>query len=166
MAWHEAVSLEVLVEFARLSVSMHSRMEDALWTRLQYRDSRWSDHSVWWRRTAKGRAHRAAWARAWAAKAKTITVAVRGCAQCGRPFAVTAYREARGKARVCSQRCAGLMQRIQLVTIDGVTLSTREWAERFGISLQVVRSRRAHGWDVVRALQTPLANRGQKRRAA
>ena len=44
-----------------------------------------------------------------------------------------------------------------LITFQGETLNVSEWERRFGLRRGLVNSRRARGWDAVRAITTPQA---------
>jgi hypothetical protein len=44
-----------------------------------------------------------------------------------------------------------------LLTFDGETMTMAEWADQVGISAKVIQIRlRSLGWDVERALRTPI----------
>jgi hypothetical protein len=46
------------------------------------------------------------------------------------------------------------MGKLRMITIDGVTLSLKEWAERAGISVGAVYARLKRGWSIEKALTT------------
>ena len=48
-------------------------------------------------------------------------------------------------------------------TIDGVTKNLSEWAEYYGINIKTVRDRLLRGWDIKRALITPVDPKYRKR---
>ena len=52
------------------------------------------------------------------------------------------------------------------LTHRGVTATIGEWARRLGISDAVIRGRLDRGWSVERALETPHARGGPRRRSA
>jgi hypothetical protein len=43
------------------------------------------------------------------------------------------------------------------VTLDGETLTIAEWSRRSGVSDRVIATRIARGWEVRRAVETPVA---------
>lgn len=58
---------------------------------------------------------------------------------------------------------ANNMRSNHLETIDGVTKNITEWAEFYGISVKTVRDRLLRGWDLKRALTTPVDPKYRKR---
>lgn len=166
MTWHEDLSLEVAVEFRRVLGGTWDRIEEALWQQRHVEHANWAEHGSWWRKTAAGRRYQREYERSRVAKLKTVTVAVRACVACGKTFELSAARHVRGRDRVCSVECRGAARRnIETVTIDGESMPLARWAERYGVPLGTVWMRRKRGWDVERALKTPMANRGQHRAA-
>lgn len=132
------------------------------------------ERARWKRATPSGRAKIAEAKRAHYHAAKACAVAVRGCAECGHPFPVSKVARARGTDRHCSLSCAAKARTRKaggrfgnsipkLVTIDGVTRTRREWAERYGISLVSVHYRMTVlGLSEVEALTRPKAVRGKR----
>lgn len=166
MTWHEALSLEVAAAFRGLAGTSWDRVEDALWQIRAVEHAAWSEHGQWWRKTTAGRRACREYARARMTLLKTVVVAVRACAACGRPFEVTAAQQAHSRGRVCSLECRGAARRnIGSVTIGSESMPLARWAERYGIALGLVWMRMKRGWTAERALRTPLANRGQKEAA-
>lgn len=53
----------------------------------------------------------------------------------------------------------------RLVTIDGETRPLAEWAELRGLLVGTVYDRLYRGWNIERAINTPLARRGVPRRS-
>lgn len=163
MTWHDEISLEVAVEFARLAPQPFDRVVQALWAAsfIDYQDQ----GSDWRRLISRGFSNE--YIRARVARLKQLVVAVRWCVACNKPFDVTAYRDARGRDRVCSTKCRGAARHnIKYVEIGGVRKPLIRWAEEYDLPLKTVWARIKRGWIVARALQTPLANRGQHKRAA
>jgi hypothetical protein len=153
MAWHANISLEVAVEFRRLSFRTWDVVEDKLWSIRHAEHAAWADHGQWWRRTAIGRRYAREYSRKRATRLKAVVVAVRGCVACGKPFEVTAYGVARKRARVCSVECRGRARKnIQLITIGHESLPLATWAERRGLKLSTVWARVKRGWPITTAL--------------
>lgn len=165
MAWHEDLALEVYVEFQRLTGIAYERYENTLWYIRKYADFEWAEHGKWWRKTTVGRRYFREWQAKKAALLKSSIVAIRGCIACGKPFELNAYREQRGRDRVCSNECRGAArQNIKLVTIGGRSMPLVRWAEEHGLAITTVWARIDRGWTVERAVSTPAANRGQGNR--
>jgi hypothetical protein len=158
--WHELLSIEIAREFQPPNGLLYDRVCEAIWRRLQGASRRWTDHGKWWRRSY-GRKYARNYQRERASLLKKVVVAIRGCTACGRPFEVSAYREQRGRVRVCSVECRGGARRnIATVDIDGTKKSLSAWAKEFELPLATVWARIKRGWDIKKALQTPKANRG------
>jgi len=51
--------------------------------------------------------------------------------------------------------------RTKWFTIDGVRISLPEWCERYNMPYGVVYQRLTRGWDIVKALATPVKNNGK-----
>jgi len=167
MTWGELMPLEVAAEFRRLMGFPYEHVENALFNAYKYQESAWAEHGQWWRRTTRGKAYLREYGVERVKRMKATTVAVRGCASCGKPFAVSAYRVERGRDRVCSPECRGSARKnIQRITIGGQSMPLVRWAEKNGLALRTVWARVSRGWAVERAISTPAANRGQKTRAA
>src|SRR5688500_496721 len=168
MSFHDAWKLEIAVEFSTLSGgSLWDRIEDGFWLRRQREHAAWAEHGQWWRKTTLGRKHEREYARVRAARLQRVVVAVAACKGCGKPFPRTAYDAARKRGRVCSPECRGRARgNIELITIDRQSLPLARWAERYGVPLKTVCKRRKLGWGIVRALTTPVLNRGQKTQGA
>lgn len=168
MSFHEALPLEIAVEFAALAGgSLWDRIEDGLWLRRLREHASWAEHGQWWRKTALGKRYDRDYARTRAKRLQRVVVAVAVCKGCGKPFERTAYAATRKQGRVCSVECRGRARKnIDMVTIGRESLPLARWAERYGIDLKTVCRRRKLGWSVMQALSTPVANRGQKGRSA
>ena len=168
MSFHDAAALEVALMFQDLSGGggrYWLRVEDALWLRRQREHAAWAEHGQWWRKTSIGKRYEREYKRSQRALLRKRVVAIAGCKGCGKPFERTAYDLARRRGRVCSVECRGRARsNIELVRIGREAMPLARWAERYGLDLKTVCARRARGWDVLRALQTPAANRGQKRK--
>lgn len=63
------------------------------------------------------------------------------------------------ESRICRSKAKS-----KYFTIDGVTKSTQEWADEFGIDPNVIRMRIRRGWTVEKAITTPLTGRGNENR--
>ena len=63
------------------------------------------------------------------------------------------------ESRVCRSKAHS-----KYFTIDGVTKSTREWADEFGIDPNVIHMRIRRGWTVEKAITAPLTGSGNKNR--
>lgn len=50
----------------------------------------------------------------------------------------------------------------RIVSLGGVSLPLAAWCERFGLKDNTVSHRRARGWDIERALTTPVVTRARK----
>jgi hypothetical protein len=160
MAWHEDLPIEVAVEFQRLTPTLTEFVESALWVRCQYGNRAWSDHSRWWRSTAAGKRYLKEYQRKRTERLQRTTAAIRGCVSCGKLFELTAYRQERRRDRVCSPQCRGAARRnIEQVTVDGRSQSLARWAKEYGLPLGTVWARIKRGWDVQRALTTPVQAR-------
>lgn len=172
MAWDQIEMVRVEGEFLRLGGGdLWDIIEGAAWQwrqlyLAQQREEQ-RERYRWKRATPSGRAQIAATKREGYQAAKTCTVAVRGCAECGKPFAVNKVARSRGTDRTCSLSCAAKARTRKLggrfgnsiakpVIIDGVARSRREWSEHFGISLVSVHYRMTvRGMSEVEALTTP-----------
>lgn len=166
MSFHDALGLEIYLEFEQLSAGLWARVEDALWIRQQHERAAWSEHGQWWRRTTLGkRRSREAQIRRYG-QLRKVVVAVAVCKGCGKPFERTAYDAARRRGRVCSIKCRGrARQNIKLVRIGGEALPLARWAERYGIALKTVCKRIKMGRTVVEAVTTPVSHRGHSARS-
>ena len=161
MTWHEDIGLEVRVEFRRLSDLHWDRTEDCLQVRWHESQAGWAEHGQWWRKTAKGRRHAAAYAKKRAARLKRVVVAVRGCTGCGKPFEVTAFTRERKRGRVCSLECRGRSRKnIETVTMRGASRPLARWCEESGVALKTAFARIKRGWDAERAVFTPVGPHG------
>lgn len=121
----------------------------------------------WQRATPSGRARVRERKRNQYHAAKTRTVGVRGCVECGQLFAVSQMARARKKDRHCSLSCVAKARTRKLggrfgksiarqVVINGQARSRGEWAEHFGISLVSVHRRMTVlGMSEVEALSRP-----------
>jgi hypothetical protein len=167
MTWDlELLSLEVAVEFARMRIGAWDRIEEQVWTIQQFAAEGVREKDRWWAKTARGRLYSAEYRRAHEAALKAAIVAVRACVACGKPFELSAYREQRARDRVCSTQCRGAARRnIERVVIGGLSKTLTDWADHYGLPLGTVWMRRKRGWDVERALKTPLTFRGERRAA-
>lgn len=165
MSFHEALAIEVAVEFRILEGGVHwDRVEDGFWLRRQREHAAWSEHGQWWRKTTQGRRYGREFQRGRMARLRGHVVAVAGCKGCGKPFERTAYDVARDRGRVCSAECRGRARgNIETVRIGNESMPLARWAERYGVALATVWKRRKLGWDLQRALMTPVANRGRRR---
>lgn len=154
MAWHEDLSLEIVVEFIGLSGTAWSRTEDCLWIRRQAEHVAWAEHGSWWRKTVVGKRYQSAYSKSRRRRLKKVVVAVRACVSCGKAFELTAARREHGRDRTCSApECrGGLRRNIEMVTIDGESMPLVRWAKRYGVSLGTVWARRKRGWDLRTAL--------------
>lgn len=153
MSWHEALSLEVEMIFRSLTPSISAFVENALYVSVQYRDKAWADHGQWWRKTQHGKRHAREYSRRQAAARKTVVVAVRHCIACNEPFEVSAYREGRGRNRVCSTACRGAARKnIALIEIDGKRKTLTQWAADRSLRMNTVWARIKRGWPVAKAL--------------
>jgi hypothetical protein len=172
MSWDHIEMVRVRVEFVALGGGeLWDTIEQAAWQwrqlyLAQQREEQ-RERYRWKRATPSGRAqHNAAKAAGYHAR-KACTIAVRGCAECGVPFAINKVARARGSDRHCSLSCAA-KARVRKnggrfgnsvgkpVVIDGVARTRREWAEHFGISLVAVHYRMTvRGMSEVEALTTP-----------
>lgn len=157
MAWHEDISLEVAVEFQKLTPWTHGRIEDALWIQRHYQGRAWSEYSKWFQKTTIGRARHRAETKANRIRRTKIIVAVRACTTCGTLFELNAYNESKGGPnRVCSRQCTGAGRKnIALVTIGGVAKPLAHWAKEAGQPLYRVCKRIKSGWTPERALSQP-----------
>jgi hypothetical protein len=181
MAFDALEMVRVRGEFLTLGGDIWDAVENAAWQwrqlylAQQREEARERDR--WKRATPSGRAKLAAAKRANYVDRKACTIAVRGCAECGAPFAINKVARSRGTDRHCSLSCAA-KARIRkmggrfgnsvgkLVVIDGVARTRREWAERYGISLVSVHRRMTVlGMTEVEALTAPKKP-GNRARAA
>lgn len=173
MSWHEALSLEVAAMFRPLEGGNHyDRLENAMWLgrllqqereRVRHRD-RWS--------SAVHRAYFRIMRRAWRARARKTVVAVRCCPICARMYEVTHFARAEGKTMACSSACRRLATgKWPLYRIGREQNTAAGWAKRYGVEVGTVASRLKRGWDIEKALTTPITppserGGGRKRRAA
>lgn len=172
MAWDGVEMVRIEGEFLSLGGGdLWDTIEDAAWQwrqlylAQQREDARERDR--WKRATPSGRAKLAIAKREAYQAAKACTVAVRGCAECGKPFPVSKVARKRGADRHCSLSCAAKARTRKMggrfansigkpVVIDGVARTRREWAEHFGISLVSVHRRMTVlGMSEVEALTRP-----------
>lgn len=169
MSWHEALSLEIGVVFHELGGgNPWLRAENAFWQASRGEGfSRWAEHGLWWRHTKTGREYMAGYQRKRVTRLREQVVAIRGCAACGKPFEVTAYRRERRRDRVCSRQCRGALRgNIRRISIGRESLPLVRWCERYGIRLSTAWSRIKKGWSAKRAVTTPAINRGKSNRRA
>lgn len=168
MSWHEALSLEVAVEFARLAgVSLWAHAEEHAWQRehvlkpASYRSN--ATYYRWHRKRPEYRAREARAQRARNERARSIVVAVRGCAHCGKPFALTLARQRKHAVTMCSAQCAvarAAANRALVYCIDGEQLPLPAWCKRYGKPKGTVHRRIVKlGWSPKRALETPIVGR-------
>lgn len=81
-------------------------------------------------------------------------VAIRGCLGCGKPFELSAYRQQRGRDRVCSTECKGRARgNIEAVAIRGVRKTLSAWADERGVKIGTVWARIKRGWSIEQALK-------------
>jgi hypothetical protein len=111
MSWHEALSLEIIVEFQQ-----HNPTEELLYQR--------------------SLTHSAANKRIYA-RDKATVVGVGVCV-CGKEFTIDAEKARRGKTRVCASSCP-VARNARAQRFEGKTF--REWSEILGISATCVRYR-------------------------
>jgi hypothetical protein len=171
MSWDASLlSLEVQVEFTRLSDWPWLRIEDAVWQREHVLNpaSRRSNttYYAWHKKRPEVRAKARAYTRARYHRAKAVVVAVRGCAHCGKPFALTMARERKGEVTLCSATCALLRcaaRRSPKLRIGAEELTMTEWCKRYGKKPGTVHHRIALGWTLQRALETPVFGRWGQR---
>lgn len=181
MAWDELEMVRIEGEFLLLAGGdVWDTIEDAAWQwrqlYLAQQREEARERGRWMRATPSGRAKLATAKRASYQAAKSCTVAVRGCAECGKPFTVSKVARKRGADRHCSLSCVAKARTRNMggrfgnsvgkpVLIDGVARTRREWAEHFGVSLKSVHYRMTvQGLSEVEALTRP--KRPGRRRAA
>jgi hypothetical protein len=104
MSWNPTIlRLEIESIFFPLSGGyVIFRLQEAVHQKKQRASDAWSEHGRWYERTTKGRVQSAARHRARMARLRTVTIAVRGCLQCGGPFPVMAHKPHK---RLCSPKC-------------------------------------------------------------
>lgn len=159
MSWDSLEMVRVHGTFQTLAGGdLWDTIEDAAWQwrqlylAQQREDARERDR--WKRATPSGRAKLNATKRSSYHAGKACTVGVRGCAECGKPFAVSRVARARSTDRHCSLSCAAKARTRKMggrfgnsvgkpVVIGGVARTRREWAEHFGVSLVTVHRRMA-----------------------
>jgi hypothetical protein len=158
MTWHEDLSLEVYVEFQKLQTPHWARFEERLWIARHVEKAAWAEHGLWWRKTTAGKKYFREFSIQRRAFLKTQIVATRACIACGKLFQLDGTQVRNGRGRVCSTRCKGASRgNIELVTIDGVKMPLARWCEKYGVQLKTVCQRRKRGWDIRRAIMTPVA---------
>ena len=162
MSWHEDLRLEIAVEFQRLSTANWALYEERLFRSILVGAVKWKAMPVWFWKTPAGRRVSRESSRRNTEMLQRTIVATRGCAHCGKPFGLTAYREAKGHGRTCSRTCASaLSQRTSgntvMVKIGKETRSLVEWCRARKLSYRCVRSRMMRGASVVEALATTAA---------
>jgi hypothetical protein len=172
MTWDEREMVRVEGTFLTLSGGeLWDTIEDAAWQwrqlYLAQQREQARERDRWKRATPSGRAKLASKKRAGYRAAKSCTVAVRGCAECGQLFAVSKVARKRGTDRHCSLSCAARARTRQMggrfansiakpVVIGGVARTRREWAAHYGISLASVHRRMTVlGLSEVEALTRP-----------
>lgn len=57
----------------------------------------------------------------------------------------------------------GIRNRFENLTLDGITLTCREWAEKYKMPLGIVRRRLYEGWTIKEALEIPVLKGSQKK---
>jgi len=162
------------VEFARiegefLSLSggdIWDRIESVAWQRLQLEREHSHVKQLERRSREHGRAYHRSYERARRVRNKQRDAIVRCCPCCRRMWALTAAQVQDG-TRYCSPKCAarqrvaqGIVRPARMVTIDGVTRTLPEWAQRFGITVGMVYRRVREGMPVEQAL-TASKTRGR-----
>ncbi len=179
MTWAPVEIVRVRAELLSLAGDTWDAIEQAAWQwrqlyLAQQREEQ-RDRYRWKRATPTGRAEIKASKRANYIARKACTVAVRGCAECGAPFAINKVARARGTDRHCSLSCAAKARTRNMggrfgnsigkpVVIDGIARTRREWAEHFGISLVSVHYRMTvRGMSEIEALTTPKTPGGKGR---
>jgi hypothetical protein len=157
MAWHSHVRAEVRAEMRELGGGAHwNAIVDAAWSERAVRAYKAREDRAWNARSSVWRANVKRWNRDRYARLREVPSIVRGCAVCGREFAINEFiarRPESGWPRACGNACEGVRRRKHP--------EAGAIAERCGLDLRTVLKRLRRGWSEKEILQTPY---GAKRR--